>query len=227
MSGAMPREFMMRNETIKKCTAGAMLFGGTLGATSAAEAGLVVWNCNIAFGHVANNYGTYINVIGQQAQTTAAYTNATIPYALQLWGSSSTLAVNGNSSASTFLGSAAVKAPTGTSNGAASLAIGTVVGSAQAWATFGASINKTTIGYSWTNAAGNTNYFGFRMKNAGGATLYGWASVALNSGSFRNGTVTQIVYDDTGASVTVGVVPAPGALALLGVAGLVGSRRRR
>lgn len=217
----------MRTNSMKKCATGALLFGGTLGGAAGANGALVNWNCNIAFSHNSTNYGTYIDVIGQQAQTTAAYTNATIPYALQLWGSSSTLAVNGNSSPSTFLGSAAVKAPTGTSNGAASLAIGTVVGSAQAWATFGASINKTTTGYSWTNAAGNTNYVGFRMKNAGGATLYGWAKITLNTGSNRNGTVTQIVYDDSGASVTVGTVPAPGALALLGVAGIVGSRRRR
>ena len=74
---------------------------------------------------------------------------------------------------------------------------------------------------------GNIGYFGFKFKAASGAIQYGWGELDLNTGSIKEGVITKLVYDDTGAAVTVGVVPAPGALALLGAAGLVGARRRR
>ena len=40
-------------------------------------------------------------------------------------------------------------------------------------------------------------------------------------------SITGIAYEDSGASIIAGAIPAPGALALLGAAGIVGSRRRR
>jgi MYXO-CTERM domain-containing protein len=45
-------------------------------------------------------------------------------------------------------------------------------------------------------------------------------------GSATARTLLFIQYGDAGESVTVGPIPAPGALALLGVAGLAGRRRR-
>jgi MYXO-CTERM domain-containing protein len=117
----------------------------------------------------------------------------------------------------------------GSISGVARLASGFVVGSSLAG---GLNYNQgialtSTIGsqYEWTS--GSTGYFGFQFKNAAGQIRYAWGEIALNSGSKQEGTIVRFVYDDTGASVTTGVVPAPGALALLGVAGIVGSRRRR
>ena len=39
--------------------------------------------------------------------------------------------------------------------------------------------------------------------------------------------IVEYAYEDSGAGINAGAIPAPGAAALLGVAGLMGSRRRR
>ena len=229
MRGAMPREFMMRNETIKKCAAGAMLFGGTLGATSAAEAGLVVWNCNIAISASINgayNNGTFINVETQQYYSDTETGPVGTP--LTSWD----FLLSSNSGSRMFMTSydpAQGFVSNSTGSGSAKLAANTVVGSTLAsplqYSQIGAIM--ITVGNAGRWFAGDTGYFGFRFKSAEGEIRYGWGEIDLNADSLKEGVVTTLVYDDTGASVTVGVVPAPGALALLGVAGLVGSRRRR
>lgn len=59
----------MEANTMKKCAMGAMLFGGTLGATEAADAALVVWNCNITVSKYVSgsyNYGLNVNVETQR-----------------------------------------------------------------------------------------------------------------------------------------------------------------
>ena len=59
----------MRN-SIKAASTGVLLFGGTLGVSSAAEAGLVTWNCNIAVSKYVNgtayNYGLSVNIETQK-----------------------------------------------------------------------------------------------------------------------------------------------------------------
>ena len=90
----------------------------------------------------------------------------------------------------------------------------------------GISLNSQAGGsYEWT--AGSTGYFGFQFKNAAGQIRYAWGELALNSGSKQEGTIVRFVYDDSGAAVTTGVVPAPGAVALLGLSGVLAGRRRR
>jgi len=211
-----------------KCAVGAMLFGGTLGATSAANAGLVVWNCNISLAKYVNNaynYGTFVNVETQQfySDTDAG----PVGTALTAWdlrfasNEGSRLAMNSYDPPIGFVSA--------TGSGSAKLASGSVVGSSLAspfsYAQIGSLLVQTGNPNRWN--AGDTGYFGFKFMLASGALRYAWAEIALNSGSLTQGTLTKIVYEDTGASVTVGVIPAPGAIALLGAAGLVGTRRRR
>jgi hypothetical protein len=225
----MPREFAMRNKTKTTCAAGAMLFGGTLGVTSTADAGLVVWNCNITINAYVNgsySYGTFVNVETQQFYTDTA--NGPVGTPFSNWdislssNSGSRMFMTSFDPAQGFVGNA-------TGSGSAKLAANTVVGS-----TLSNPLQYTQTGALMVNVgnagqwfAGDIGYFGFRFKAASGAIRYGWGEIDLNAGSLREGILTKLVYDDTGASVTVGVVPAPGAIALLSAAGLVASRRRR
>jgi hypothetical protein len=80
------------------------------------------------------------------------------------------------------------------------------------------------------SAAGNwvlnsVNVFGFRFIAADGLTHYGYGKFQIGSSIFgADRTITDIYYEDV-AGVAI-VLPTPGALALLGLAGLAGRRRR-
>lgn len=219
----------MKNNAMKTCAAGAMLFGGTLGATSAAEAGLVVWNCNIAATSYVSgeyNYTTFVNVETQQFYSDTVMGPIGTP--LTAWDLSFSPNTGTRMALNSFDPAAGLVTNTGGS-GTAKLASNVVVGSSLA-----SPLGYTNTGSLLVNVgnanrwlAGDVGYFGFRFKTAAGATRYGWGEIALLAGSLREGVITTLVYEDTGASVTVGVVPAPGAAALIGLAGLVGGRRRR
>ena len=219
----------MRSDSTKKCVVGAMLFGGTLGATSAANAALVVWNCNLSINQYASPgvyaNGTFVNVETQQQYTETD--NGPIGTPFSNWD----LSFSGNSGSRLVILSldpaAGIVSPS--TSGAGKLASGTTVASALAspfsYVNNGVLFTQAANANAWS--AGNIGYFGFKFKAASGAIRYGWGELDLNTGSSKEGVITKLVYDDTGAAVTVGVVPAPGALALLGAAGLVGARRRR
>lgn len=219
----------MNGNTTRKCATAALLFGGTLGATNATEGALVVWNCNIAVTSTVNgaySYGCFVNVETKQFYTDTD--GGAVGTPVTNWD----LRFDPNSGTRMALGSfdpvAGFVTNTGGS-GSAKLASGVVVGSSLA-SPFGFTQTGSllvTSGNANRWFAGNTGYFGFQFKAASGAIRYGWGEIALLAGSLKEGTVTKLVYEDTGASVTVGVVPAPGALALVGVAGIVGARRRR
>jgi MYXO-CTERM domain-containing protein len=222
--------FKMRSNAMKTCAVGAMLFGGTLGVSSAAEGALVVWNCNIAVSQYVSesyNYGLYINVETQR------YNNVTGGGDVGNNGGGLTnwdLFFQPNQGSrlglTSFDPASGLVSP---GSGIARLASGVAIGSSLASGltyNLGISLNTQTGGtYEWT--AGSTGYFGFQFKNAAGQIRYAWGEIALNSGSKQEGTIVRFVYDDSGAAVTTGVVPAPGAAALVGLAGLLTGRRRR
>ena len=222
--GAMgPKESKMRSNAMKTCAMGAMLFGGTLGTS--AQAALVTWNCNIALDS-SSSYGVYMNVSAKQYTLDDGSGNQ--PAGTNLYfGITSKLSIFSTNpgqivGVASFLGQP--------SYGVARLAAGTIVGSSLApgisWGSGGDIFTNASVpAYKWSQ--GGSNLFGFSFTNASGQLRYAWGEVTLNAGSNVYGTVNRIVYDDTGASVTAGVVPAPGALALLGMAGIVGKRRRR
>ena len=62
-------------------------------------------------------------------------------------------------------------------------------------------------------------------QTAGPVGIFDWSKVTMiNFDAYSGGSASSFTFDSWTA---VGVVPAPGALALLGVAGVVGARRRR
>jgi MYXO-CTERM domain-containing protein len=106
----------------------------------------------------------------------------------------------------------------GTTVAVASLSAGTLVSAAS---TFGNTASSVTAGGWMLNGA---NYFGFRFLGADAATHYGFGKMTIGA-TMGVRTLNFVSYESTGAT-GISVVPAPGAIALLGLAGLVGRRRR-
>ena len=129
-------------------------------------------------------------------------------------------------------GGGQMRYPGVTTGPAGNLALGTSIGAT-------GSFNTSTTGVVFGSAAGNWQYsaenvIGFRFVSSAGTTHYGWMrflmGAAGSAGTSMTRTVVDYGYESTaGVSILAGAgaVPAPGALALLGVAGLAGKRRRR
>ncbi|MDG1358801.1 MAG: hypothetical protein P8P71_00015 [Phycisphaerales bacterium] len=78
--------------------------------------------------------------------------------------------------------------------------------------------------------ASGTGYVGFGF--GGGIDFnYGWMQFTLDvDANSTNHSITLVDFaynDDVNGSIEVGTIPAPGAIALLSIAGLVGCRRRQ
>ena len=177
---------------------------------AAANAGLVTWNANLV---IPNNIdGQYINV---ETRTAASAAGLVAGWDLNPYGTSTTamswFAAAAPSGCVMGLGQGGVTAAV------ASLSGGTLVGVAS---TFGNTASSVTAGGWVLNAA---NYFGFRFVGADAGTHYGWGIMTVGA-TMGVRTLTSVTFETTaGASVTV---PAPGALALLGLAGFASRRRR-
>ena len=198
---------MLSNRLVKHF--GAAAAAATL--VGAANAAIVTWNCNLV---VPNNIdGQYINVETQVAGSQAALVAG---WDLNPYGTSTTamswFAAAVPSGCVTGLGQG------GTTVAVASLSAGTVVGSAS---TYGNTASSVTAGGWVLNSA---NYFGFRFLGADTLTHYGFGKMTIGA-TMGVRTLNFVTFESTGAT-SVTVVPAPGAIALLGLAGLVGRRRR-
>ena len=177
----------------------------------AANAALVTWNANLV---IPNNIdGQYINVEMQNAGSAAGNVAG---WDLNPYGTSTTamswFAAPAPSGCVMGLGQG------GTTSAVASLTGGTLVSSAS---TFGNTASSVTAG-GWK--LNSTNYFGFRFLGADNLGHYGWGQFTIGA-TMGVRTLNFVTFETTaGASVTV--APAPGALALLGLAGLATRRRR-
>ena len=175
---------------------------------AASNAAVVTWNCNLVI--PANLDGLYINVETQASATSAAGAAG--------WDINPYGATGMNFFSSTGGGMVRLAATGGPSN----LAIGYSVGASSPFSTATTNVFAAGSPSGWQLNA--INYFGFRFNNGAGALLYGFGVMQVGA-SAATRTLLSVSYEDSGASITV--VPAPGALALLGVAGLAGARRRR
>ena len=84
--------------------------------------------------------------------------------------------------------------------------------------------------HDYINGSGNFTAFGanqyaafcFGDLRASSAVYFGWVSFTMGKGGF---TINDYAYNN--GDIGAGVIPAPGAIALLGMVGFVGGRRRR
>jgi hypothetical protein len=82
---------------------------------------------------------------------------------------------------------------------------------------FGAAVGQ------WkTNAI---NYVGLLSLEGDGSVIKAWMRISVGA-TFATRTIVDWAYEINGGALTVGAVPAPGAAALLALAGVMGRRRR-
>jgi hypothetical protein len=175
----------------------------------AANAAIVHWaNANLVI--PATIDGMYINV---ETRTTGSAGSVVPGWDLNPYSATSLTWFNAT-------GTGMMRYPGVTTGSAGNLAGGTVVGGTGSFGsgavTFGAAAGN------WQLNAVNT--FGFRFVSAAGTTHYGYGFMSVGATNTVR-EITDIFYEDV-AATAITVVPAPGAIALLGLAGLAGRRRR-
>jgi MYXO-CTERM domain-containing protein len=191
-----------------------------MGAAAAANAA-IVYSGVINFVCAVDIDGAYINV---QTNTLSNGPGGGVPgWDVNPYSSS------GGMNFFNSTGGGQMRTPGQIAGAAGNLALGTVVGSTGSYNTSTSNVYANATG-GWQYSA--ENIIGFRFVAAAGTTHYGWMRFAMgaagSSGTSMTRTVVDYAWNDVaGGSVEAGLVPAPGALALLGVAGLAGARRRR
>ena len=220
----------MRSNAMKKCAVGAMLFGGTLCLSQAASAGVnVTWSASNAF-----NTGSAYNLFLQSSYEVYEYRSASTDPSVAAFGST-TYTLGGTSA--TFTNTASGFAMSGSGGPASS------VSASRNFTISGLGIGETlTATVVLANLPMVDGFSSFIIQKAGNeawqdvaggrGSAAGTYSIQLGNGSYYigigigNGDVVGAIpsLNGTFASFTV---PAPGAMALLGAAGLVGGRRRR
>ena len=183
----------------------------TVACVGTANAALVTWNANLV---IPNNIdGQYINV---ETQTAGSAAGNVAGWDLNPYGTSTT-------AMSWFAAAAPSGCVMGLGQGGATAAVASLTGGTlvSAASTFGNTASSVTAGGWMLNSA---NYFGFRFLGADALTHYGFGQMTVGA-TMGVRTLDYVSFETTaGASVTV--APAPGALALLGLAGLATRRRR-
>lgn len=197
---------MLSNRIVKHFCAAAV----AATVVGAANAAIVTWNCNLVI--PANIDGQYMNVEAQIYNTTGGTTPG--------WDINPYSATNLSWFNAT--GTGMMRYPGVTTGSAGRLAEGTVVGAASTnMLGVGAVVFGAAAG-NWTLNA--QNYFGFKFLAADGLTHFGYGRMDVGATALIR--TVAFVSIETVAGATISVVPAPGAIALLGLAGLVGRRRR-
>ena len=195
----------MRTARLEKHIAAA----AAVAVAASANAAVVVWNCNLVI--PANIDGLYINV---EAQTSGTAGSVVAGWDINPYSATSLTWFNAT-------GTGMMRYPGVTTGSAGSLALGTVVGATGSYGS-GAVVVGSAAGNWQLNAV---NAFGFRFIAADGLTHYGYGRMDVGA-AITTRTLAFVAFESV-AATSITVVPAPGALALLGVAGLAGSRRRR
>jgi hypothetical protein len=194
--------------------------GGTPTARAARAAIVYSGPLNLAVPVGTSSNRIWIDITTFTTSTTGSFTG----WDIALWGSDPRfLTVNSASlSNNRFIGTG-----TGTPTPIARLEPGSVIGSTS---TFGTNGGGSLVMPTYSPAPGpilpnSENIVGFRHV-VGTQTLFGWMSINVGSDMLTR-TITGIAYEDSGASIQAGAIPAPGAVALLGLGGAFAGRGRR
>lgn len=193
-------------------------------AAAASANAAIVYSGVVNFACAIDIDGTYINV--ETAQLTNGPGAGVPGWDVNPYRSSSGSGMNFFSPT----GGGMVSASSGVGP-ALNLAAGTVIGSTSNFSSSTSTIPFGASAGQWQYGA--NNLVGFRFVSSAGTTHYGWMRFLMGtqpvSGNLVTRTVVDFAYESVaGASIAAGEsIPAPGALALLGVAGLAGARRRR
>ncbi len=205
----------------KHIVAAAAVAAGVAASANAA----IVYSGVVNFSCAIDIDGTYINV--ETGQLTNGPGSGVPGWDVNPYRSSSGSGMNFFSPT----GGGMVSAVSGTGP-AINLSSGTLIGSTSNYSSSTATIVFGSAAGNWQY--GTNNLVGFRFVSSAGTTHYGWMRFLMGaqpgSGNLVTRTVVDFAYESVaGASIAAGDtgVPAPGALALLGVAGLAGARRRR
>ena len=192
-----------------------------MGATAAANAA-IVYSGVVNFSCAIDIDGTYINV--ETGQLTNGPESLVPGWDVNPYRATTGSGMNFYSPT----GGGMVSAVAGTGP-AINLAAGTLIGSTSNFSSATTTISFGSAAGQWQYAS--NNIVGFRFVSSAGTTHYGWMRFLMGShpatGNLVTRTVVDFAYESVaGESIAAGV-PAPGARALLGVAGLAGKRRRR
>jgi MYXO-CTERM domain-containing protein len=224
----------MRSNTMKTCAVGAMLFGGTLGVNSIAEAGLT-WKAQglgtsatdsstgPSFNYAQAGYYDVQTAEGASALNAFSYTNQgrTVSFSATT-ASGFSMSINTGATPDPYGAGGIAKRFFSVAAGSSVVLDLTTTGLQSSSFLNGWQIWKYN-GASYQPAAGIGNQTGYLPVSAGVST----STVTLGAGEYwvRLSAIVGTSYN--GVAGTLTVVPAPGAIALLGAAGLVAGRRRR
>ena len=205
----------MRNNTIVKGAVGAMLFGGTLGAASTAEAGLAFTNegASPTFNY-AYNASSYANIANDSSFSALSFVSDDITVAWSATTASGFSATVTSSNSLYQVNTRRSFSVTGTQevmlswSGSQAITFGLASGSGF--------IDVPGLGAGWDTGASGSVTFG----------VTGSVTVILGAGDYQIFSKLDGGGIAGTSSFNFAVVPAPGALGVLGLAGMVGSRRR-
>ena len=110
----------------------------------------------------------------------------------------------------------------GTSTGRTNIAAGTNIGSASFFYGSSTATIGTLVGQWSANSSG---IYGFKFLAADGLTHYGWMRLSIGANAATR-TIVDYGFESTAGAAIAAGAPAPGAIALLGLAGLATRRRR-